>query len=93
MKLAEWLNVRPDVLVLPSTLTPFAKVRLPSHFALHNVQILTLALTGRRLSPLHQPRHALQAPRRRHLCFHQPRSARRGIRRRARSRSAKPQCL
>ena len=27
MKLAEWLNVRPDVLVLPSTLTPFAKVR------------------------------------------------------------------
>lgn len=28
LKLAEWLTVRPDVLVLPSTLTPFAKVRL-----------------------------------------------------------------
>lgn len=27
LKLAEWLTVRPDVLVLPSTLTPFAKVR------------------------------------------------------------------
>lgn len=26
LKLAEWLNVRPDVLVLPSVLTPFAKV-------------------------------------------------------------------
>lgn len=26
LKLAEWLNVRPDVLVVPSTLTPFAKV-------------------------------------------------------------------
>lgn len=27
LKLGEWLNVRPDVLLLPSTLTPFAKVR------------------------------------------------------------------
>ena len=26
-KLAEWLNVRPDVLILPSALNPFAKVR------------------------------------------------------------------
>ncbi|KAM0722400.1 hypothetical protein Q7P37_001841 [Cladosporium fusiforme] len=26
LKLAEWLNVRPDVLIVPSTLTPFAKV-------------------------------------------------------------------
>lgn len=26
LKLAEWLTVRPDVLILPSTLTPFAKV-------------------------------------------------------------------
>ena len=26
LKLGEWLNVRPDVLVLPSTLSPFAKV-------------------------------------------------------------------
>lgn len=31
LKLAEWLTVRPDVLILPSTLTPFAKVgsRIP----------------------------------------------------------------
>ena len=29
LKLAEWLKVRPDVLILPSTLTPFAKVRSP----------------------------------------------------------------
>jgi DNA polymerase alpha subunit B len=28
LKLAEWLKVRPDVLILPSTLTPFAKVRI-----------------------------------------------------------------
>ena len=28
LKLGEWLNVRPDVLLLPSTLTPFAKVNL-----------------------------------------------------------------
>ena len=26
LKLGEWLNVRPDVLVLPSVLNPFAKV-------------------------------------------------------------------
>jgi DNA polymerase alpha subunit B len=33
LKLAEWLKVRPDVLILPSTLTPFAKVRnLPHEF-------------------------------------------------------------
>jgi DNA polymerase alpha subunit B len=42
LKLAEWLNVRPDVLVLPSTLTPFAKVRhnyptnLPWHPSIHS---------------------------------------------------------
>lgn len=29
LKLGEWLNVRPDVLVLPSVLNPFAKVRSP----------------------------------------------------------------
>ena len=29
VKLGEWLNVRPDVLVLPSGLNPFAKVRMP----------------------------------------------------------------
>lgn len=29
LKLGEWLNVRPDVLLLPSSLTPFAKVRSP----------------------------------------------------------------
>jgi DNA polymerase alpha subunit B len=29
LKLAEWLTVRPDVLILPSTLTPFAKVSFP----------------------------------------------------------------
>ena len=28
LKLGEWLNVRPDVLILPSSLPPFAKVRL-----------------------------------------------------------------
>lgn len=28
LKLGEWLNVRPDVLIVPSALSPFAKVRL-----------------------------------------------------------------
>ena len=29
LKLGEWLNVRPDMLVTPSALSPFAKVRIP----------------------------------------------------------------
>ena len=32
LKLGEWLNVRPDVLVLPSVLSPFVKVRFPLFF-------------------------------------------------------------
>ena len=30
LKLGEWLNLRPDVLIVPSTLSPFAKVNEPS---------------------------------------------------------------
>lgn len=30
LKLGEWLNVRPDVLIMPSALTPFAKVCYPN---------------------------------------------------------------
>ena len=29
LKLTEWLNVKPDVLITPSALTPFAKVSEP----------------------------------------------------------------
>jgi DNA polymerase alpha subunit B len=32
LKLGEWLNVRPDVLVVPSMLTPSVKVQLPRQF-------------------------------------------------------------
>lgn len=32
LKLGEWLNVRPDVLITPSALSPFAKVRLGASF-------------------------------------------------------------
>ena len=32
LKLGEWLNVRPDVLITPSALSPFAKVRLQIRF-------------------------------------------------------------
>ena len=31
LKLGEWLNVRPDMLITPSTLSPFVKVSSPSH--------------------------------------------------------------
>ncbi|KAK5150385.1 hypothetical protein LTR04_006823 [Oleoguttula sp. CCFEE 6159] len=61
-KLGEWLNVRPDVMVLPSTLSPFAKVidsvlainpgtlskrRGPGTFARLTVQPLTLTQAER----------------------------------------------
>lgn len=74
LKLAEWLNVRPDVLILPSVLTPFAKVRevfslVPAADPLRS-QYESRAngdIPGRRGRPLHQPRHAVQEARRRHL--------------------------
>ena len=31
LKLGEWLNVRPDMLITPSALSPFAKVDIPNH--------------------------------------------------------------
>ncbi|GAB1206476.1 hypothetical protein APSETT445_005165 [Aspergillus pseudonomiae] len=36
MKLGEWWNVRPDVLIVPSMLPPFVKVRTPSPIDLSN---------------------------------------------------------
>ena len=34
LKLGDWSNVRPDMLILPSALTPFAKVRFPIFYFL-----------------------------------------------------------
>jgi DNA polymerase alpha subunit B len=94
LKLAEWLKVRPDVLILPSTLTPFAKVRnlrSPTYnFLTRKDLTLTQKLTGRRLSSLHQPRYPLQTQRSRYLRRHDSSSALDSDRQRARSRSAEP---
>ena len=65
-KLGEWLNVRPDVLILPSALNPFAKVCILS-FAPGSTRLLILQLAGYQLSSRPQSRHALQATWRWHL--------------------------
>ena len=61
LKLAEWINVRPDVLVLPSVLNPFAKVRYPSPSL--NVRFANILAAGHRRHNVHQPRHAEQEAR------------------------------
>lgn len=62
LKLGEMLNVRPDLLIVPSMLQGTVKVR-PFPLLLH-----PLTNPGRRIRPHHQPRLAGQAPRRGDLC-------------------------
>lgn len=70
LKLGEFFEVTPDVLILPSVLTPFAKVLpLPMSLSLSSSSVSSLienilianAHTGRQWRPLHQPRHIKQA--------------------------------
>lgn len=68
LKLGEMVNVRPDVMMTPSFLPPFAKASPSSSFAIN--AWLYLTLTGRRERPRHQPRLPLKTSRRRHLCPH-----------------------
>lgn len=71
LKLGEMVNVRPDVLLTPSSLPPFAKVRkslLKTNPREPHPLLTTPSLkTGRRECPGHQPGLPLQAPRRRHI--------------------------
>ena len=59
LKLGEWLNVRPDVLVVPSMLTPSVKVRADSR-ALLDRQGLLIKSTGRGVRHGHQSRYAVE---------------------------------
>lgn len=63
-KLGEWLNVRPDVLILPSALNPFAKVNL---CPLSAPVEATNVDAGHQLRASPQPRHALEAARCRYI--------------------------
>lgn len=91
MKLGEWWNVRPDILIVPSMLPPFVKVprpkrpRKPSNFVNHR-------FTGCRQRPGYQPRHPFQASRSRLICPN-GRSSTHSGRRRARGEAANPQVI
>ena len=50
LKLGEWMNVRPDVLVLPSVLSPFAKVRYSTPTSNLHVCKVELRLTSAGMS-------------------------------------------
>lgn len=65
LKLAEWLNVRPDILITPSALTPFAKV---STLLIHLVRIANSSVcAGPQLCPHDQSWHAKQEARTWHV--------------------------
>lgn len=66
-KLGEWWNVRPDVLITPSMLPPFVKVSQPPHPVIRIIYDHANNQTGSGQRHSDQPRHALQAPRRRHI--------------------------
>lgn len=68
LKLAEWLNVLPDVLIVPSALTPFAKVSPCSSSLLVN---MAKQLLGRQWCALHKSWLPVEKERRRHLCSHE----------------------
>lgn len=61
LKLGEMVNVRPDILVVPSALPPFAKVSHRLRSSVFGVGLLTLFDTGRRERAGHQPRLPVQA--------------------------------
>ena len=79
LKLGEWLNVRPDMLITPSALSPFAKVTLslrpPSYYS-----ELTRVILGRRERPRCKSRTTLQTQRSRYICpiEHLPKEGDRG---------------
>ena len=64
LKLGEWLNVRPDILIVPSALPPFAKVIVT---VVHILSLLII-ITGGRERASHQSRPTLQAEGARNVC-------------------------
>ena len=56
LKLGEWLNVRPDILVIPSALSPFTKVRARTVSS----RLLLTIVAGRRERTRHQSWSTLQ---------------------------------
>ena len=57
LKLGEWLNVRPDILILPSVLSPFVKVR-QAHIPLTSISRMATdwSNAGCQCRSVHQPR-------------------------------------
>lgn len=92
LKLGEMVNVRPDVMLVPSALPPFVKVRTrspPPFSALcRRPADVCFRVAGRRERPRHQPGSSLQAQGSRYLCPHDslpaPKGRGRGARRHGR---------
>lgn len=100
LMLGDMVNVRPDVLVAPSSLPPFARVgcpssRCPCPLAAHASSQPPITdvcpTTGRRKRSCHQPRVPLKAQRGRHLCQDVPVPAEVDRRRRRRGGYGEPQ--
>lgn len=66
LKLGEWLNVRPDLLITPSSLSPFAKASSASSVKIQ--LLLTHIAPGRRKRFSSQSRPTIEAERARHIC-------------------------
>lgn len=95
MKLGEWWNVRPDVLLVPSMLPPFVKVRsIRPYYKPHQITIYRTNpfSPGRRQCPRHQSWHLVQAPRPRILRSNGSPPTN-GIRRRTRAKTTRPQAI
>ena len=65
LKLGEWLNVRPDMLVTPSALSPFAKVGTPLNCPISR---LRYSIIGRRKRASGQSGPVIKTKRSRHIC-------------------------
>lgn len=74
LKLGEMVNVRPDVVVVPSALKPFAEVSISSNFESDESRAEP-SFVGRRKCAGHQPWLSLQETRRWYLCSHDALSA------------------
>lgn len=88
MKLGEWWNVRPDVLIVPSMLPPFVKVCFLSRSPI----LRSNAMTGRRQRTRHQPGHSIKTARSRIFCAN-GNSPAQYSNRRTRAKTTRPQAL
>lgn len=67
LKLGEWLNVRPDMLITPSALSPFAKVALSVRLPFLKSELIRMK-SGCRECPCRQPGITLQTERSGYIC-------------------------